>query len=109
MVTKRPVPNIVRLGSEIDSMTERTSTRSPTTRGRPYFCVQLVATTEVSPSSSSSAIMRLLGPSPCESPASRAASTSFESFRPRMIQACNMEGGAISESYPAACAASSER
>ncbi len=108
-MTKRPVPSPVRLGSEIDSMTERTSTRSPTTSGRPYLCVQLVATTEVSPSSSSSAIMRLLGPSPCDAPDSRAASTSLESLRPRMIQACNMDGGAISESYPAACAASSER
>ncbi len=34
VVMKRPVPSPVRLGSEIDSITERAMTRSPTTRGR---------------------------------------------------------------------------
>ncbi len=34
VVRNRPVPRPVRLGSEIDSTTERTMTRSPTTRGR---------------------------------------------------------------------------
>ena len=35
VVTNRPVPSPVRFGSEIDSISERTITRSPTTRGRP--------------------------------------------------------------------------
>ena len=35
VVTKRPVPSPVRFGSEIDSIMERTKTRSPTMRGRP--------------------------------------------------------------------------
>ena len=108
VVTKRPVPSPVRFGSEIASITERDSTRSPTTSGRAYCCSQLVATTEVSPSSSSRPINTSLGPLPCSVPAARASSTAMEARRPRMIQACSMVGGAMSRSCPAARAASSD-
>ena len=82
----------------MDSITERTTNRSPTTRGRPYCCSQLVATTEVNPSSSSRPIMTSLGPLPRVVPAARASSSAIEARRPRMIQACSMVGGAIRRS-----------
>ncbi len=55
VVTKWPVPNLVVLRGDTDSMTASKVIASPGRSGRRYSCSQSVATTEVKPAPSRSA------------------------------------------------------
>ncbi|CAO0827465.1 hypothetical protein SMICM17S_01888 [Streptomyces microflavus] len=89
VVTKYPVPSLVVLRRETDSMTASKVIRSPGRSGRRYSCSQSVATTEVYPAPSRSPRS---SPYAAERPVPSSGSGSAE--RPRIVQAWSMVGGA---------------
>ncbi|CAM5403994.1 hypothetical protein STANM309S_05477 [Streptomyces tanashiensis] len=83
VVTKCPVPSLVVLRSDTDSMTVSKPISSPGRSGRRYSCSQSVATTEVYPAPSRSA-----------NSSSYADDRSVCPERPPIVHAWSMVGGA---------------